>query len=338
MRIFLCIGSCLLLAAFAARSAPRATDDMDVAAQALIASLDETQQGRTLFAFDDEARFDWHFIPRERSGLPLGAMNEEQRAALDVLLAIALSDEGVERVRGVLELEALLFELESLPDRPALHRDPSNYAFSIFGAPGGGDPWAWKLEGHHLSLNFTVGADGVTFSTPFAIGAHPARVQGGERDGFELLGTHARLARDLVRSFDEEQRTRAIRAEEAPEEVFFGPEKDPLPMFRPGGLRAGLMTEDQRELLRRLIHATTDDLADPERLVSSLEGAAFDGVHFVWMGEVESERFYYRVQGGDFLFEFDVVEAGHVHAVWREREGDFGRGAFGGSQRGGGRR
>ncbi|MEX2467161.1 MAG: DUF3500 domain-containing protein, partial [Gemmatimonadota bacterium] len=36
---------------------------------------------------------------------------------------------------------------------------------------------------------------------------------------------------------------------------------------------------------------------------------------------------YYRVQGPTFLIEYDNTQNGanHIHSVWREFEGDFGR-------------
>ena len=39
------------------------------------------------------------------------------------------------------------------------------------------------------------------------------------------------------------------------------------------------------------------------------------------------DPFYYRIQGETFLIEFDNTddEADHVHVVWRELDGDFGR-------------
>ena len=53
-----------------------------------------------------------------------------------------------------------------------------------------------------------------------------------------------------------------------------------------------------------------------------------DAVHFAWSGgERPGEPGYYRLQGPAFVIEFDntVEEADHVHVVWRELDGDFGR-------------
>ena len=46
-----------------------------------------------------------------------------------------------------------------------------------------------------------------------------------------------------------------------------------------------------------------------------------------WAGGFEpGEGHYYRIQTPDFLFEYDNTQAGanHIHAVWRQFDGDFG--------------
>jgi hypothetical protein len=50
-------------------------------------------------------------------------------------------------------------------------------------------------------------------------------------------------------------------------------------------------------------------------------------IHFTWMGATaEGEAHYWRMDGPDFLFEYDLVQGNgnHVHTVWRSKEGDFG--------------
>lgn len=49
---------------------------------------------------------------------------------------------------------------------------------------------------------------------------------------------------------------------------------------------------------------------------------------FAWMGGTEKgDPHYYRVQGPTFLLEYANTQndANHVHAVWRDFDGDFGR-------------
>src|SRR5262245_23442953 len=57
----------------------KANREMADAATAFWVSLSSEQQGKAGFEFKDEQRFDWHFIPRPRKGLPIKEMTMAQR-------------------------------------------------------------------------------------------------------------------------------------------------------------------------------------------------------------------------------------------------------------------
>ena len=63
---------------------------------------------RAVFPFDAEERWNWHYIPRERNGVPLKAMNEAQRQAAMALLRAALSERGYSRAEDIMWLEYVL--------------------------------------------------------------------------------------------------------------------------------------------------------------------------------------------------------------------------------------
>jgi len=53
-----------------------------------------------------------------------------------------------------------------------------------------------------------------------------------------------------------------------------------------------------------------------------------NAVSFGWAGSTEPRKpHYYRVQGKTFLIEFDNTQnnANHIHSVWRDFNGDFGK-------------
>ena len=59
-----------------------------------------------------------------------------------------------------------------------------------------------------------------------------------------------------------------------------------------------------------------------------IEGDGMGGTHFAWAGShLVGAPHYYRVQAGAFLIEYDNTQndANHIHSVWRDSEGDFGR-------------
>jgi hypothetical protein len=56
--------------------------------------------------------------------------------------------------------------------------------------------------------------------------------------------------------------------------------------------------------------------------------AELSSTKFAWMGRLEKgQGHYYRIQGSTFLIEYDNTQnnANHIHCVWREFKGDWGR-------------
>src|SRR5262245_15180556 len=79
--------SCVCRAASPAQS-------MAEAAKKYVASLTPEQQAKGVFEFKNEERFNWHFIPKSRNGLPFKEMTPAQRELAHALLRSALSPEG----------------------------------------------------------------------------------------------------------------------------------------------------------------------------------------------------------------------------------------------------
>jgi hypothetical protein len=55
---------------------------------------------------------------------------------------------------------------------------------------------------------------------------------------------------------------------------------------------------------------------------------AGDNLHFAWAGvEDRGGPHYYRIHSPDFLIEYDNTQNNnnHIHSVWREFKGDWGR-------------
>src|SRR4029450_3871818 len=66
-------------------------------------------------------------------------------------------------------------------------RDPELYFVSIFGKPGAKETWAWRWEGHHLALNFSIVDGGKVSMTPSFMGSNPGEVRMGQRSGLRVL-------------------------------------------------------------------------------------------------------------------------------------------------------
>lgn len=301
------------------------------AGEKFVASLKDDQKGQALFAFDDAERTNWHFIPMQdakkqptRKGLRLQLMNAEQKkAALDLLRA-GTSESGYTQAVTIMSLESILNELEKGGGNV---RDPEWYFFSVFGTPSSTGRWGWRVEGHHLSLNFTVDKGRVIGSTPAFFGANPAD---DPRKG-RTLAKSEDLANKLFGMLNDEQKKVADQKKHFPE-IEQGKAKPSV--GEPVGLPAKMMDEKQREVLMDLIETYASRMP-PEVASVQLDGvkkAGLDKVHFGFVQEDKPGKpTTYRVQGPTFVIEFLNVQpdaarnpANHIHSSWRNLQGDFG--------------
>ncbi|MGE3508429.1 MAG: DUF3500 domain-containing protein [Vicinamibacterales bacterium] len=328
-----------LYAAAMLSSAEPSSAQMATTARAFLAGLTPAQRGQATFPFDGPERTHWHFVPVEmfpRKGLTIKEMSEPQRQAAHDLLKSGLSQRGYMTATAIMELEHVLNALESAQRQtagggrgPAIVRDSERYFFSIFGTPSTSATWGWRVEGHHVSLQFTVVNGTLVAASPSFFGSNPAEVREGPKQGLRVLGAEEDAARALLAALDEAQRQRAILSAEAPTDIqtMASPEVTPL---SPVGLTADAMNGRQRELLMALIDVYSGlmapDLAAAR--MARLKAAGIERIGFAWLGDTApGQKHYYRVQGPTFLIEYDNTQnnGNHVHSVWRDFQGDFGR-------------
>jgi hypothetical protein len=272
-----------------------------------------------------------------RNGLTIKAMTEPQRKLARDLLRAGLSQRGYLTATSIMDLETVLGELERVqrqqtPPRQgatALVRDPEKYFFSIFGTPSAKDTWGWRVEGHHVSLNFTVVNGTLVAGSPSFFGSNPAEVRDGPKKGLRILGAEEDAARALLDALDAPQREKATIEKVAPGDMVTMNKNDINPLS-PAGIMADGLTAKQRDLLMKLIDvyagAMAGDIA-ADRL-SRLRKAGIEKIGFAWAGPIErGQKHYYRIQGPTFLVEYDNTQndGNHIHSVWRDFNGDFGR-------------
>lgn len=321
-----------LLAAWGAGGAVRAqrasAAAMASAASRFLASLSPVQRQAATFPFDAAERLRWNFIPTEafpRNGLLLKEMTPDQRALAHALLQTGLSQRGYATYTAIIQLEDVL----RLIDSERFVRDPSLYRVSVFGTPGGQAAWGWRVEGHHVSLHFTIVNGVAVASTPSFAGTNPAEVRSGPQQGTRILGAQEDAGRALVSALDSAQRAAAVVAAVAPGEILTQNRLEISPLA-PAGIKASSLTAPQRERLMAIVDAYAGLMA-PEiaaERMARLRAAGLDNLTFVWAGPLErGQKHYYRVQGPTFLIEFDNAQndGNHVHSIWRDFNGDFGR-------------
>ena len=317
------------------RAAERTASTMAKAATVFLGSLTAEQRQQAAYPFDGPERLKWHFIPSEmfpRNGLTLKAMTEPQRKLAHELLKTGMSQRGYLTASQIIELETVLAAVEAgaAPGRGgSMVRDPERYYFSVFGTPGPKGSWGWRVEGHHISLHFTVVNGSLTSGAPSFYGANPAEVRSGPRAGLRVLGAEEDAARALLTSLDEPRRAKAVINAAAPNDIVTM-NTLPISPLTPPGIAAADLTAAQRDLLIKLVDVyvgyMTPDIAS-ERM-EKLRRAGLEKITFAWAGEPErGKRHYYRVQGPTFLIEYDNTQndGNHIHSVWRDFEGDFGR-------------
>ena len=306
---------------------PQAVSQMMDAAKAFVSSLNDQQRAKATFEYMDGERIFWYYPPMNRPGLALRDMEPAQRELAMAVMASGLTSESYEQAKLIIEHEDVLGPLEKEQGVVSFLRDTSLYYFTIFGEPGEKDPWGWRVEGHHISLHFSIMGDKVISTTPFFFGANPAEVRNGPKTGLRILGVREDLGFDLMNSLDEKQVEESIICDAAPADIVtFNSSKASLMTYE--GLPASKMNGEQKELLMALVseyvNQVRTDLA--EQKLADLKKTGLDHLHFAWAGPVsKDEPHYYRIHGGDFVVEFDNRQNGanHIHSVWRDVENDF---------------
>lgn len=298
-----------------------------------LASLEPSQRQAAVFPFEDQERFFWQYIPaadipkrygRSRKGIPLLDMRPFQKSLAAALLSAGLSQQGYIKATTIMSLEDVLRVLEK--DTTA-RRDPEKYFFSIFGQPSEQGPWGYRVEGHHVSLHYTI-AGGKVMGGPTFFGANPAEVREGPRKGLRVLSEEEDEARALLDSLTPEQKKTAIVSDKAYADILTEASRKAALEGQPGGLPATKMTAAQRKLLANLLAVYAEDVPGElaERRRKQIREAG-NNVNFAWAGSTEKGGpHYYRLQTARFLIEYDNTQNGanHIHTVWRDFNGDWG--------------
>jgi hypothetical protein len=201
------------------------------------------------------------------------------------------------------------------------------YWLVVLGDPRSTDPWAWRINGHHLLAQATVVGDQVN-GVPHFFGAEPATVLEGPHAGLRALPREEDLARELMLTLQEDQQRTAQIAGKAPADI--ASRWDPvagLPQ-QPRGISYARLDRVQRELLVSLLRQYLDRAtpAIANQAWTDITDAGLHQVCFGWAGPVEpGAGHYYALSGPSLLIEYDNTQdrANHIHSVWRDLRRDF---------------
>jgi hypothetical protein len=300
---------------------------MAEAARRFLDTLTVEERTRVVFPVESEERKNWHYVPGERKGIPWKEMSGIQRKLAHALVAGGLSRTGYTKAMSIMALESILKQIEGGSSR--FERDPDLYYIALFGIPSEQAPWGWRLEGHHISINYLVTPEKKVACTPNFFGANPAWVpQGYPLAGLRVLSTEEDLGRSLLDSLTDTQLGTAVIGADAPPDILTRMDTH-VRLEKPVGLPASNMNAAQQQLLIHLLsdylHRMPEDLAADRMDRVEKEGKKY--IHFAWAGSREMRRpHYYRVHGPSFLIEYDNTQnnANHIHSVWRDLRDDWG--------------
>lgn len=314
------------------------------AASNLIASFSSLQQRIAMLAFTDTARMKWNNLPvglRARTGISIGNMTEEQRKGLHKLLSAALSSQGYLKATGVMHLDNLLNMFidtayhrkeindtlkQFLIDLQWSHR---NYFLAFFGKPTD-THWGFKIEGHHLSVNYTFNGDNISV-TPWFIGTDPAEMPFTEYAGWRVLGAEEDLGLELIHKLSPAQQQKATLSKEVPRDIITGAETG-IRLIDYWGIKASDLNREQKALLTYIIREYVFNLEYEKAVIEyeKISKAGIDNIYFGWIGAYEEHQpHYFVINGPSFLIEFDNAggprnTANHIHTIWREKGNEYG--------------
>jgi hypothetical protein len=297
---------------------------MTDAAKAFLNSLTPAQRAQATYQFQNDERFDWHYIPKPRKGLALRDMTPEQKQLAHALLAAGLSQQGYIKAVSIMSLDEVLKIMEA---GKGPQRDPEGYFFTVFGEPASNGAWGYRVEGHHVSQNFTI-VDGKLQGAPSFFGTNPAEIKEGPRKGLRVLAREEDLGRQLVKSLTPDQQKTAVISKDAPKEILTEASRKAALNGQPSGLMASKMTASQRAIFQSLLDEYCQNMTDQiDQTREDQIKKAGDNIYFAWAGgEEPGQGHYYRIQSPSFMVEFDDTQdnANHIHSVWRDFDGDFG--------------
>ena len=332
------------------------------AAKAFLATLDDAGRAKVSFAFNSEQKTKWSNFPigiYPRNGLRLGDLSAAQRAAAMKLLATALSQQGLQKVKEIMEGDEVLKTSESggggpiggPPDggppsggvrppngppggrgvgmgSPGFGRD--NYYLALLGTPSLTEPWMIQFGGHHLAINVTVvGKSNVM--TPSLPAAQPAiyKLNG---ETVRPLGRENDKSFALINSLDAAQRKQAILNYQV-SDLVLGPGEDGK-TIQPEGIKAGSLNSAQQQILLDLAHEWVGILNDEaaEAVMAEIK-ANLPETWFAWSGPTtQGSAAYFRIQGPTLLIEYSPqrlrgssgLDTTHIHTIYRDPTNDYG--------------
>ena len=323
-----------------------ATGKTAAAAKAFLATLDDAGRAKVSFAFNSEQKTKWSNLPvgiYPRNGLRWGDLSSAQREALLKLLATALSKQGMQKVKEIMEGDEVLKNPSGAPaGRPPGGGPPGGgagraggpifgrdeYYLALLGTPSLTEPWMIQFGGHHLAINLTI-AGKTNVLTPSLPAAQPASYKlNGET--VRPLGRENDKSFALINSLNEAQQKQAILNYQV-SNLVLGPGEDGK-TIQPEGIKAPALNAAQQQMLLDLVREWVGILNDEAAAAKMSEiKSNLPETWFAWSGPTTNgSSAYFRIQGPTLLIEYSPqgtrgsVAPNHIHTIYRDPTNDYG--------------
>ena len=337
-----------------------ATGKTVAAAKAFLTTLDDAGRAKVSFAFNSDQKTKWSNLPvgiYPRNGLRWGDLTAAQREAALKLLSTALSKQGLQKVKEIMEGDEVLKTPESgraggpaggppgggPPDgrrpgdgppggRGVGARGPNfgrdEYYLALLGTPSLTEPWMIQFGGHHLAINLTiVGKSNVL--TPSLPAAQPSiyKLNG---ETVRPLGRENDKSFALINSLNTAQQKQAILNYQVGDLVL-GPGEDGK-TIQPEGIKAPALNAAQQQMLLDLVREWVGILNDEAAAAKMSEiKSNLPETWFAWSGPTTNgSSAYFRIQGPTLLIEYSPqgtrgsVAPNHIHTIYRDPTNDYG--------------
>jgi hypothetical protein len=271
------------------------------------------------FPFSDSLRGKWERLPGQRLGLKLSHFTETQKIAFHELMRSCLSTQGYLTATAVMFNEDIQQKFE-----PNLGRN--EFWIEFFGVPSENDFWGWKLEGHHLSLNFTFKGNRMISNSPLLMSTNPSNsITDSVRAGLIILYKEEEMGRQLIRSMTPVQLEKAYSSRKKPDIVYS--EQDKYNIRVPNeGIYFSELNSEQQELVRELVTEYFNMFNPGEN--TTVDKFCTDKLRFFYIDSMEKGKpHYYRFENGAQIIEYENYD-NHIHCFWRTSH-DFGKGLIG---------
>lgn len=302
---------------------------MRARATTFLASLDDDQRSATTFSFDDRNWRRWNYMTGSAVSprLPLERMSDEQKVLALDLLRSGLSEAGMDKAERVMVLQDVL---RDELNKGAPDRNSERFSTAIFGTPSDAGTWAWRFEGHHLTLTYTLVGDEIVSVTPSSFSSDPNTVASGPHRGLVALVDEEEMGRTLFRDLSAQNRDWAVLSNQSYGNVLALAGRENRIPDTPEGVPLADLTGPQIDLVTRMIDLyTIDHLAAPladEQRARVREGDIM-ATRFGWAGaDREGQSIYYRLHGETFVIEFASLrnQPLHLHTIRHDFERNLG--------------